>query len=77
MGVDELKEDILLNLLVYNVENKNSWVRLDSLKIKFETEDKSIEDEIAILKENNFVEMRNDDCIRITKEGINYIIEKV
>lgn len=71
----EIAEDILLNLLIYNVDNREGWMGIDLLKLKMGNED--IEDEIESLVDNNFVELKNSDYLRITKKGIDYIVEKV
>ena len=72
--MDEVVEDILLTLLVHNVENKDGWVIMDYLKIKV-SED--IEDAISFLEKNGFIELRDDNHLRITKSGISYILERV
>lgn len=71
----EIAEDILLNLLIYNVDNREGWMGLDLLKLKMGNE--NIEDEIESLVDDNFVELKNRDYVRITSEGIKYIVGKV
>lgn len=66
-------EDILLSLLIFNVENKNKWIRKDLLKLKLGDE---IDAALNILQSRNFIECK-EEYIRITKNGIEYIVERV
>ncbi|HEC87826.1 MAG TPA: hypothetical protein ENI52_00750 [Thermoplasmata archaeon] len=75
MKNSEVAEDILLNLLIYNVDNREGWMRIDLLKLKMGNE--NIEEEINSLVDGKFVELKNSDYLRITKEGIDYIVQKV
>ncbi|HEC75777.1 MAG TPA: hypothetical protein ENI33_00765 [Thermoplasmatales archaeon] len=75
MKNSEVVEDILLNLLIYNVDNREGWMRIDLLKLKMGNE--NIEEEINSLVDDKFVELKNKDYLRITKEGIDYIVQKV
>ena len=77
MDIDELMEDILLDLLICNVEDKNRWIDINTFKIKFEIEQKNVDKAIKSLEESNFIEVREDRHIKILKEGITYILKKV
>ncbi len=77
MEIDEIIEDILLSLLIYNVNNKNKWMWIDLLKLKINCDKEILNKAIDVLKENKFVEIRNNNYIKITKDGIDYIIEKI
>ena len=77
MEPDEFMEDILLGLLVHNVENKQGWIGIHALKIKFEHEDLHVDDALSNLMELDFIEQKNDSGVRITSKGIDYIINKV
>ncbi|MEM1513824.1 MAG: hypothetical protein QW762_00940 [Candidatus Thermoplasmatota archaeon] len=72
--IEEVAEDILLVLLVHNVENKDGWVVKDYLKIKLEND---IEDALSFLEKNGFIEIKDENHLRITKKGISYILERV
>lgn len=72
--IEEVAEDILLVLLVHNVENKDGWVVKDYLKIKLEDD---IEDALSFLEKNGFIEIKDENHLRITKKGISYILERV
>ncbi|MEM2388542.1 MAG: hypothetical protein QXW78_05470 [Candidatus Thermoplasmatota archaeon] len=72
--IEEVAEDILLVLLVHNVENKDGWVVKDYLKIKLEDD---IEDALSFLEKNGFIEIKDENHLRITKRGISYILERV
>jgi len=77
MVSDEVMEDILLCLLIYNVENKDRWMDKEILKLKLSCNELEFEDAIKNLKEKEYIEFRNDSYLRITSNGINYIIQKV
>ena len=77
MDIHELMEDILLDLLICNVEDKDRWVDINAFKIKFEVEQKIIDKAIKSLEESSFIEVREDSHIKILKEGIDYILKKV
>ncbi len=77
MVIDEIMEDILLCLLIYNVENKDRWMGKEILKLKIGCNEEEFDDAIQNLKEKDYIEFRNDDYLRITPDGIDYIIQKV
>jgi len=74
--MDEIMEDILLKLLIYKVENNDRWVGMDVLKLKMRHGSEEVENAIHLLNEGGLIE-RNEDALRITKQGINCIVERV
>ncbi|MBC7081503.1 MAG: hypothetical protein H5T44_04605 [Thermoplasmatales archaeon] len=72
--IEEVAEDILLVLLVHNVENKEGWVGKDYLGIKV---GEDIDDALSFLEENGFIEIKEGNHFRITKNGISYILDRV
>ncbi len=70
-------EDILLTLLVYNVDNKDSWMGMELLKMKVGMEDEVMRKAIKELAENGYVELRDEEHLKITKEGIDFILSRV
>ncbi len=75
MSMEEIADDILLVLLVYNVDNKGKWMEKDLLRIKIREED--FAPALDFLKEKNYIEFKDDEHLRITEEGIDYILQKV
>ena len=69
-------EDILLKLLIYKVENGERWINMEILKLKLKHHEDEILDCITSLENNGLVE-RNEESIRITREGIDFIIQRV
>ena len=76
MELDEIMEDILLKLLIHKVENDDRWVGMDVLKLKIGYGSDEVEAAIHSLQEEGLVEM-NEETLRITKEGIECIVERV
>ncbi|MEM2935451.1 MAG: hypothetical protein QXF32_03715, partial [Candidatus Thermoplasmatota archaeon] len=72
--IEEVAEDILLALLVHNVENKGEWVCKDYLKIKVNDD---IDDALSFLESNGFIEIKDENHLRITERGISYILDRV
>lgn len=75
--MEEIIDDILLSLLIYNVDNKNKWIWIDLLRLKINCDDEFFNKALNELKERKFIEMKNKNYVRITKNGIKYIVEKV
>lgn len=74
--MDEIMEDILLKLLIYKVENGEKWVDTEILKLKLKHHENEIEECITSLENNGLIE-RNEESIRITREGIDFIVQRV
>ncbi|MBC7128751.1 MAG: hypothetical protein H5T45_03350 [Thermoplasmatales archaeon] len=72
--IEEVAEDILLALLVHNVENKGGWVGKDYLRIKVNND---IDDALSFLEKNGFIEIKDENHLRITESGISYILDRV
>jgi len=68
-------EDILLSLLIYRVDNGDAWINRNHLKMRVLCD--NFEELIKKLKEEGYVEFRDDDYLRITKKGIDFIVERV
>lgn len=77
MEIQEIIEDILLNLLIFNVENRNRWMGVEILKLKIKCSDDEFENAMEFLKKEELVEFKNEDYLKITDNGIKYIIQKV
>jgi len=69
-------EDILLKLLINKVENGDRWIGIDVLKLKFGYGGEEVEDAIHFLQEEGLVE-REGESLRITREGVDFIVERV
>ena len=76
MELDELMEDILLKLLVHRVENEGRGVDIEVLKLRLGYGGEDVEKALNILKDEGLVE-REEDTLRITREGIDCIVERV
>jgi len=75
MSTEEIVEDILLTLLIYNVENKGKWMEKNILKVKVGEEE--LLTALSFLKEKNYVEFKDEEHLRITDDGIHFILERV
>ena len=72
---NEEMEDVLLSLLIYKVDNGDAWINKNHLKMRVLCDDfdKIIEE----LKKEGYIEFRDDDYLRITKKGVDFIVERV
>ena len=70
MVIDEIMEDILLCLLIYNVENKDRWMGKEILKLKIGCNEEEFDDAIQNLKEKDYIEFRNDDIYELLLMGL-------
>ncbi|MCD6512405.1 MAG: hypothetical protein J7K61_02220 [Thermoplasmata archaeon] len=70
-------EDILLTLLVYNVDNKDAWIGIELLKMKVGMEDEEMNEAIKNLADRGYIEFRDEEHLKITKEGIDFIVSRV
>ena len=77
MEIEETGEDILLSLLVYNVDNKDAWISCKLLQMRVGCEDSEFKNAINYLKDNGYIEFRDEEHLRITKEGIDFITSRV
>ncbi|KAA0002357.1 MAG: hypothetical protein FE044_03205 [Thermoplasmata archaeon] len=68
-------EDILLSLLIYRVDNGDAWINCSHLKMRVPCE--NFDDALKKLKEDGYIEFKDDEHLRITKKGIDYIVSRV
>lgn len=78
---EEYMEDVLLALLIFNVDNKGEWMGKDVVQLKVSPiDDKNFEKIIRQLKKKKYIEVVEEEDmsrIRITKNGIEYIMERI
>jgi hypothetical protein len=78
---DELINDVLLALLVFDVENKGEWMGTDILKLKgMYGSDKHFKGLLDFLKEKGYIKVREEkgfSYVQITQNGRSYLMEKI
>jgi len=72
---NEEMEDILLSLLIYRVDNGDAWISCNHLKMRVPCE--NFDEAIEMLKKEGYVEFKNNEHLRITKKGIDFIVSRV
>ena len=72
---NEEMEDILLSLLIYRVDNGDAWISCNHLRMRVPCD--NFDSVMKTLKEKGYVEFRDEEHVRITSKGIDYIISRV
>ena len=73
----EAIEDVLLSLLIYNVDNKGAWISCNLLKMRVGYGDEEFDNILEHLKKEKYIEFRDDEHLKITKKGIDFITSRV
>lgn len=73
----EVIEDVLLSLLIYNVDNKGAWISCNLLKMRVGCSDEEFDNILEHLKKEKYIEFRDDEHLKITKKGIDFITSRV
>jgi len=77
---EEHMEDMLLALLIFNVDKKGEWIGKDVVQLKVShLNEKKFESTFRQLKKKKYIEVKEGDVVRmrITKHGIDYIMERI